>query len=197
MLFNDSKTKENLARAFAGLCQDGARYTFISKSAYSEGYAYIANLLERLAKNKMAHASAIYQLMLDNIKKSKDNVSIEAGYPFENQLLKTSLLDSAEIEAYQYKNVYPHFAKIAKDEGFKQIEKCFLCISKVGEENFLLLKTLAERFENKSLYKSDEKKLWICSNCGYREALKEAWQSCPLCSYPKGYVVVPRQYLKG
>lgn len=192
MNFNESKTKENLARAFAGLCQDGARYQFIAKSAFSEGYAYISDLMTRLAKNKMAHASTLYQAMIDKIKKSKDNVAIEAGYPFEDHILKTSLLDSAEIEEYQSKNVYPHFAKIAKDEGFLDIEKYFTLISEIEKENALKLRFLADKFENNELYKRNQKTKWICSNCGYNEESKQAWEICPLCSCPKGYVVIAK-----
>ena len=192
MEFNESKPKENLARAFAGLCQDGARYQFIAKSAFSEGYAYISDLMVRFAKNKMAHASTLYRTMIDKINKSKDNVKIEAGYPFEDHILKTSLLDSAEIEEYQSKNVYPHFAKIAKDEGFLDIEKYFSLIAKVGEENSLKLRFLADKFENKSLYKREQKTKWICSNCGHSEESKQAWETCPLCNYPKGYVVIAK-----
>ena len=33
MDFSESKTKENLASAFAAECQDGARYQFIAKDA--------------------------------------------------------------------------------------------------------------------------------------------------------------------
>lgn len=192
MTFNESKTKENLARAFAGLCQDGARYQFIAKSAMSEGYAYISDIMKELAKNKMAHASTLYRVMIEKIKKSKDNVSIEAGYPFEDHILKTSLIDSAEIEEYQAKNVYPHFAKIAGDEGFGDIEKLFTLISEVGLVNALKLREMAVKFESKSLYKSTKKVLWVCSNCGHREERKEAWSTCPLCSYPRGYVMFPK-----
>lgn len=192
MNFNDSVTKENLARAFAGLCQDQARYIFISKSALNEGFAYISELLNRIAKNKIAHASILYKVMLDKIKKSKDNVNIEAGYPFENHILKTSLSDSAEIEDYQANNVYPHFAKIAKDEGFNEVYEYFMLISKIGKDNAQLLHYLAERFENKSLYKSKDKVVWICSNCGHRHESKQAWDFCPLCNYPQGYVIFPK-----
>ena len=193
MEFNESKTKENIARAFAGLCQDGARYQFIAKSALNEGYAYISDIMKRLAKNKMAHASVLYREMLENIKKSKDNIRIEAGYPFEDHILRTSLLDSAEIEEYQAKNVYPHFAKLAKDEGFSKIADYFTYISEVSEKNSSKLHYLATLFESKMLYKSSEKVEWICSNCGYRKESKVAWDNCPLCSYPKGYVVIPKK----
>lgn len=192
MDFNDSKTKECVARSFAGLCQDGARYRFIAKSASDEGFYYISRIMEKIAALKMAHAGILYKIMLEQSKKRRENVNIEAGYPFENQILKTSLQDSAEIEKYQFKNVYPHFAKIAADEGFAQIADVFTKISKVGERTCEMLTRLADKFDNKRMYKSDKIELWECGNCGYFEKGKTAWTNCPLCGYGQGYVKLPK-----
>ena len=190
MDFNQSVTKENLARAFAGICQDGARLQFIAKSAEREGFFYISDTLKCIAKNKMAHASVLYQIMLKNIE-SKEHINIEAGYPFEPQLLKTSLQDSSEIEENEGKNLFPHFAKIAHDEGFNKIEEIFNLISQVNLDNSKKLEFLAEKFDDEALYKSSNKSKWVCSNCGHSEEKKQAWETCPLCSYPQGYVVIP------
>ncbi len=191
MEFNESVTKENLARAFAGVCQDGARYQVIAKQAVTEGFSYISDSLKCIAKNKMAHASVLYQIMLENISGDKDNVSFEAGYPFEKQLLQTSLADSSEIEENEGKNIFPHFAKIAHDEGFEKIEKILLLISEVNLQNASKLKLLAEKFDNEKIYSASSPCKWICSNCGHSEEKKEPWKTCPLCSYPQGYVIIP------
>lgn len=188
MDFNQSKTKENLARAFAGICQDGARYQFISKTAISEGFNAISDQLKNIAKHKMAHASVLYQIMLENIEKDKESINIEAGYPFEQQLLNTSLQISSEIEENEGKNIFPHFAKIAHDEGFEKIEEILLNISKVNLSDSKKLKFLAEKFDSENLYKSDKVYDWTCSNCGYSQSKKTAWENCPLCSYPQGFV---------
>ncbi len=193
MNFNESVTKKNIARAFAGVCQDGARYQFIAKSAIQEGYNYIAEQLKKIAKNKMAHASVLYSIMLDNIEDNKDNVNIEAGYPFEAQILKTSLQDSAEIEENEGKNIFSHFAKIALDEGFIDIQKKLELICEVNLKNAQTLKELAQKFDDNSLYENSKACLWICSNCGHGEEKKSAWQKCPLCSYPQGYVIIPKE----
>ena len=50
MDFQKSKTKENLARAFAGECQDGAFYQFIIKDCKKD-FKYLSNLLKGIAKN--------------------------------------------------------------------------------------------------------------------------------------------------
>ena len=188
MNFEESTTKECLARAFAGICQDGARYQFIAKSASSEGYETVSQQLKEISINKMAHASVLYQIMLNNIEGYKESVNIEASYPFENYKLETSLANSAEIEKYEGKNVFPHFAKIAHDEGFLEIENTLLLICQVNIKNAEKLELLADKFDNESLYKRENDTLWECSNCGHFENKRQAWQSCPLCGYPRGYV---------
>lgn len=197
MDFKESKTKENLARAFAAECQDGARYQFMAKAAESEGYSYISDQLKMLAKNEMAHASRFYNLMLRNLGNSKeDNIPIEAGYPFEPPELKGSLQTAAEIELYEAKNIYPAFAKIAKDEGFSEVADAFNLIAQVEGQHNEILQAFATMYKSKSLYKNNEKILWKCSNCGHSALNKEAWQTCPLCGYPIGYVIVPQQKIQ-
>lgn len=197
MNFLESKTKENLARAFAAECQDGARYQFIAKSAMSEGFSFISDQLKMLAKNEMAHASRFYSLMLKNLGSTKeDNVAIEAGYPFEASQLKCSLQSAADIELYEAKNIYPVFGKVAKDEGFPEIAEAFDLIAKVENTHHQLLQALADMYKNHCLYKYTDKILWKCSNCGHIHESKEAWQVCPLCEYPQGYVMIPQQKLQ-
>ena len=65
--FSQSKTKENLARAFAAECQDGARYQFIAKDAKQNQMNYISTIMKMLAKNEMAHAKMFYQHIIDNL----------------------------------------------------------------------------------------------------------------------------------
>ena len=51
--FEESKTKTNLARAFAGECQAGARYQFIAQKAIGENKKNIQMLFKNLAKMHM------------------------------------------------------------------------------------------------------------------------------------------------
>ncbi len=197
MNFLESKTKENIARAFAAECQDGARYQFMAKSAVSEGFSYISDQLKMIAKNEMAHASRLYQLMIKYLGETQeDNIAIEAGYPFEPSILKSSLKTAADIEIYEAKNIYPAFAKIAQDEGFAEIAEAFTLIAEaeVGHNQFL--DALAQMYKNNYLYKHSEKVLWKCSNCGHEHQDKQAWQNCPLCNYPQGYVIIPPEKLQ-
>ena len=44
MKLKESTTFVNLARAFAGECQDGARYQFLKDKAEREGLAYVGQI---------------------------------------------------------------------------------------------------------------------------------------------------------
>lgn len=190
MDFEKSKTKENLARLFAGECQDGARYQFIAKTAKAQGFSYISDTMKLLAKNEMAHASVIYELLVTHGGKDIKNIEITAGYPFEECNLEKGMKGCSGAELSQSKNIYPHFAKIAKDEGFADISEKLLLIADVEYEHSVILSTLDKLYKTKKLYKSVQAKIWKCSNCGNEKKSKQAWQECPLCSYPQGYVEI-------
>lgn len=190
MEFKNSTTCQNLARAFAAECQDGAGYQFIAKDAKQNQMNYIATILKMLAKNEMAHAKMFYQHLIDNLQTTNGNVNIEAGYPFKQSELKTSLSSATVIEESEGENIYPSFAKIANDEGFPEIAKTFLLVAQVEKTHAQKLSKLAEMYKSKKLYSSITPKEFECSNCGHKEKKKSAWKTCPLCNYPQGYVVI-------
>lgn len=108
MDFNKSQTKENLARLFAGECQDGARYQFVSKTAKAQGFSYISDTMKILAKNEMAHASVIYDLLQTHGGKDIKNIEISAGYPFEACDLEKGLkgCSGAELAIKKYLSTF-------------------------------------------------------------------------------------------
>ena len=190
MEFKESQTKINLARSFSAECQAGARYQFMSKMALQNQMQYISDTLKTLAKNEMAHAKAFYDLIIENCNGNCDNIAIEAGYPFDDPNLETSLLKEADIEIYEATNIYPAFAKIAYDEGFSEIGKLFELVANVEEHHHYILNYIGKLYTKNSLYKRPNLTKWKCSNCGYTETKKECWKTCPLCKLPDGYAVI-------
>ena len=188
--FDQSETKINLARAFAGECQDGARYQFIAKQAEQEGYQYIKTLLKTLAKNEMAHAKTFFDLINQHCTKSHQNIQITGGYPFECGNLNQNLKDSIETEISQSDNVYPSFAQVARDEGFEVIAKKFEYVASVENCHHLLLTQVLEKLKSGKLYKSPTPKKWKCSECGFEHTAKQSWEICPSCEMPKGCVEI-------
>ena len=193
MEFDDSQTKQNLAKAFALLSQQNSKYNFMSKLAKQDGFYYICQILKNFAKQKLGQAKKVYDILLENIKKTNDNINIETSFPFEKNQLQKSLLNSAEIEEYEGKNLFLQFKKVAEDEGFSIIANIFQLISNISIENYKILKILSENYNTKKLYNNNKPVKWICSNCGYQAISKQVWKNCPLCEQPKGYVVLPEE----
>jgi rubrerythrin len=189
--FDQSQTKQNLARAFAGECQDGARYQFLAKQAQDEGYFYIQTIFKTHAKNEMAHAKKFYNLLTDNCSEKQYNIDICGGYPFTKGGLLESMKDTMNTESSQSANVYPDFAQVACDEGFHDMEKAFLFAASVENCHKLMLEQLITKMEKGTLYKSPEPIKWKCSNCGFEHTDKKAWDMCPSCDLPQGYVEIP------
>ncbi len=190
MNFNESVTKTNLARSFAAECQAGARYQFMSKLAIQNSQKFISDTLKTLAKNEMAHAKVFYDHILQLSGGNVKNISIEAGYPFEEPELKNSLREESKIELSEAENIYPSFARIAKDEGFDEVAKSFDFVAKVEATHHQILEYLSTLFNANKMYKRKDATEWKCSNCGHTEIAKEAWKECPLCQMPQGFVII-------
>ena len=188
MNFNNSQTKENLAKSFAAECQAGARYQFMATMAQTEMLVYIKDTMKMIAKNEMAHAKLFYDYIVE--KGGECKVQIEADYPYVNSTLESSLCQEMEIEQEEFDTIYPEFAKVAREEGFEDIAESFELVARVEKTHAEILDLLCEGYKNKSLYKSKTKRLFKCSNCGHFDYLTENWKQCPLCSLEKGYIAI-------
>jgi len=191
MKFEESLTYKNLAKGFAGECQAGARYQFLSKQCKKEGYNFLSNTIKTLAKNEMAHAKTLFDLIVNNSQNVVKNIDIEAGYPFKHGELIDHFKYTMEDEEMEAKTIYPSFAKIANEEGFSEIAEKFELISEVENCHYNLIKQIYEGLKNNTLYSSNTEIKWKCSNCGNEHTQKSAWKICDLCSMPEGYVEVP------
>ena len=188
--FNSSKTRINLARAFAGECQDGAKYQFLAKQAMQEGYHYLQSLFKTHAKNEMAHAKRFYDLIIEH-GGSQKNIDICGGYGFTKGDLLTAIADTMSVEESQSGVIYPDFARVASEEGFDEISKAFAFAGSVENCHKLLLQQVHEKLKNGKLYKSPESIKWKCSNCGFEHTDKSCWQECPSCLMEQGYAEIP------
>lgn len=190
MEFNDNVTKTNLARSFAAECQAGARYQFMSKKALADNQQFLSDTMKTLAKNEMAHAKIFYDYIIEKSNGSVKNISIEAGFPFEEPELRNSLLEESKIELSEADNIYPSFARIAKDEGFLDIAKSFEMVANVESTHHRILDYLASLYKSNRMYKRNNPTEWKCSSCGYVSIAKEGFKECPLCKMPQGYIII-------
>ncbi|MDY6964633.1 MAG: rubrerythrin family protein [Halobacteriota archaeon] len=164
-----SKTEENLWAAFAGESQARNKYDFFAKVARSEGFEKLAEFFEETARNEHEHAKLIFKL-LNGIGDSKKN-------------LQTGI----EGETYEYTEMYPGFAKVAREEGEIEAAMYFETVAKVEEEHAKRYKALLENLESGKLLKKDQSIKWKCRKCGYIHEGTEPPERCPLCDHPEGY----------
>ncbi len=166
-----SKTEKNLMEAFAGESQARNRYTYFASKAKKEGYQQIAAIFEETAANEKEHAEIWFKLLCGgSVPTTAENLKFAAAG--ENE---------------EWTEMYRRMADEAKEEGFDDIAMLFegvLAIEKTHEERYLkLLKNL----EDGSVFKKQEKTVWICRNCGHIHDGESAPLVCPVCTHPQAY----------
>lgn len=188
---NNSKTKENLMRAFAGESQARNRYTFAASVAKKEGYAILEQLFTYTANQEKAHA---WEFMKRLKEFTGQEVDITASYPAEVETSTLVLLKAAsKHESAEGNEIYIEFSKTAKEEGFADIAMLFEKIASIERVHSDRFNRYAQELESKTLFKKTEETQWMCTNCGFIYEGTEAPQACPVCAHPQGYFI-PFQY---
>lgn len=184
----NSKTKENLMRAFSGESQARNRYTFAASVAKNQKYAIIDQLFTYTANQERAHA---WEFMKRLKEFNGKEIDITASYPVEVETSLVTLLKSAsEHEAAEGNEIYPEFSRIAKEEGFDQIATLFDQIASIELIHSERFARYAQELKNGTLFKKSEEVKWICTNCGYIYEGTEAPKVCPVCDHPQGYYIL-------
>lgn len=184
----NSKTFENLLKAFAGESMARMRYTYFAKAARKEEFIQISNIFLETAENEKAHAKRFLRFMgEENI----ENAIKNAVYPIglSDKTVK-NLEFAADGEKEENTILYPSFMEIAEEEGFKDIAKCFEEVIEVEKIHEARYRKLKENIENDTVFKKDKEVIWKCDNCGYHYYGKNAPQKCPSCLHPMGYFEV-------
>ena len=187
MKLEESKTYENLARAFAAECQARVRYEFIEYGARYNGYKALAEIIDKIVYQEFNHARMLYTALHNNSKMPEiENINICAGYPFKEKWELVNNLRIAADDEDADAQSYAEFAKTAKEEGFDNIAELMLMIQKVEDHHKRLFLELYDQMKNKTIYKKDKKVKWICPDCGYVHCGDEAPDECPLCKAKQG-----------
>ena len=177
-----TKTEKNLLTAFAGESQARNRYTYFASQAKKEGYEQIAFIFEETANQEKEHAKRLFKLL------EGGEVEISASFPAG--LIGTTLENlkaAAAGERYEHSEMYPGFAKVAREEGFDTIAAVFEAIAVAEKQHEKRYNALAANIEAGRVFKRDEEVVWRCRNCGYLHVGTEAPESCPACAHPQAY----------
>lgn len=183
----NSKTKENLMRAFAGESQARNRYTFAADTARKQGMAAIAQVFEFTAGQERAHAERFYNLLKDL---AGENIEITGGYPVDLQPTIEELLKAATHNEYEEADdVYMAFAETAKEEGILEASSAFWQIARIEKMHGNRFAKLVNMLEDSNYYQQPEGGEWMCLNCGHIHKGMLVPEVCPVCRYEKGYFI--------
>lgn len=145
------------------------KYTYYASKAKKDGYVQIAEIFQETADNEKEHAKIWFKL-LSGIGTTEENLA--AGAAGEN---------------YEWTDMYPEFAKVAKEEGFDEIAALFEMVGEIEKHHEERYKTLLQNVKGDLVFSKDNDVVWQCSNCGHICIGKKAPQVCPVCAHPQSY----------
>ncbi len=123
---NGSKTHDNLKEAFARESQANRRYLYFAQKADVEGFPDVAALFRSVAEGETGHAFGHF----DYLAEVGDPVTGVAVGSTEDNLRSAIAGDT-----YEYTEMYPGFAKTARDEGHDQVAEWFETLSRAEKSH--------------------------------------------------------------
>lgn len=178
-----TKTEQNLLKSFAGESQARNRYEFFASVAKKEGYEQIAAIFMETSLQEKEHAKRFFKFLEGGM------TEITAMYP--SGIIGTTMENlkaAAEGEHEEWTDLYPHFAEVAKEEGFPEIAVAYKMIAKVEAEHERRYLKLLQNISEDKVFVKDGKVWWKCLNCGYVYESAKALENCPACLHPKAFM---------
>jgi len=185
MELQGSQTEKNLMGAFAGESQARNRYTYFASKAKKDGLVQIADIFTGTAAQECEHAKRLFKFMKGG------EVEITGAFPAGVVGSTTDNLKAgAAGENYEWTEMYPSFAKTAREEGFEAIAKVFESIAIAEKQHEKRYLDLAKNIDNGTVFKKEAPTVWRCRNCGYVHEGTEAPDLCPACAHKQAHFEV-------
>lgn len=181
----------NLGAAFVGESMARNRYTMYNKVARVEGYEQIAGIFAETADQERVHARVLFELLQEikaenggELKLANAEVPLVLGTTAEN------LQAAIDGEHYETTTMYPGFADVADQEGYKAIAVRLRAIAVAEAHHEERYSKLLKEVKAQSVFKKDHKIIWICRECGYVYEGTEPPAKCPACQHPSSFYQV-------
>jgi rubrerythrin len=121
-----TKTHENLKEAFAAESQANRRYMWFAQKADIEGYPDTSALFRSVAESETGHAHGHLEYLA------------QIGDPITGEPIGDSadnLRSAVAAETYEYTQMYPGFAKTAREEGFSEVADWFETLARAEKSH--------------------------------------------------------------
>ena len=182
MELKGSKTEKNLLTAFAGESQARNRYTYFASQAKKDGFVQMSDIFAETANQEKEHAKRLFKFL--------EGGEVEIAAAFPAGVIGTTLENlkaAAGGEHYEWTEMYPTFAEVAREEGFNEIAAVFSSIAVAEKQHEKRYNDLAANIEAGRVFKRDQEVVWRCRNCGYLYVGQEAPKTCPACDHPQAH----------
>lgn len=177
-----SRTEKNILTAFAGESQARNRYNYFGGKAKKDGFVQISDIFAETADQEREHAKRLFKFL------EGGDVEIVAAFP-AGIIADThaNLIASAAGENHEYTEMYPSFAKIAREEGYEEIARVFMSIAVAEEFHERRFLDFARNIKEGRVFMREQATKWRCRNCGYVHEGNGAPELCPACAHPKAH----------
>jgi rubrerythrin len=121
-----TRTYENLKKAFAGESEASRRYLYFAQRADIEGYPDVAALFRSVADGETGHAFGHFDFLA------------EVGDPVTGMVVgstEDNLKSAIAGETYEYTEMYPGFAEMARQEGFETVAEWFETLARAEKSH--------------------------------------------------------------
>lgn len=159
-------TQENLQKAMQGEALAYIRYQ-IYASLIGKTSKTLEAEINDIAKNEKEHYKVWAKLLFG-----------DSYYDDEENLLSAIVGEVEECE-----NMYPEFARVAREEGFEEIAEKFEMVSKIECNHSWRFEDFLEELNEEKTNPNG----FICLNCGYIHDEENAPEVCPVCNHPIEY----------
>jgi rubrerythrin len=177
-----SQTEKNLMTAFAGESQARNRYTYFAAKAKKEGFVQIAAIFEETANHEKAHAKRFFKFL------EGGETEITAAFPAGTiGTTLENLKAAAAGEHHEQAEMYPAFARIAREEGFDAVAQVFEAVAVAETEHETRYNALAANIEAERVFRREAPVRWRCRNCGYVHESADAPGACAACAHPQAH----------
>ena len=182
MSLKGTQTEKNLMYAFTGESQARNKYTYFASVAKKEGYVQISKIFEETAGHEKEHAKRLFKFL--------EGGTAEVSGSFPAGVIGTTLENlyaAAEGEHEENTDMYPSFAKVARQEGFNEIAAVMENIAVAERYHEERYRALIKNIETDHVFVKEEEVVWRCQNCGYNHRGSTAPVKCPACDHPQAH----------
>lgn len=169
MEFKNTKTYQNLIKAFNHETNARVKYGFFEGVAKESELQEVADIFSTISDNESEHAEIWYKYINNGLADTSGNLEIS--------------INDEHIADVNY-DIY---SKEAKEEGFEHLSFLFKEVGKIEEKHEAIFSKLLYELNTDTMFKKNHEVCYECMKCGHIHYSKDAPCVCPVCNHSMGF----------